>query len=312
SPSWNDPYLNQLTLNLGNLSDAKQIKLIINGIVNWGEPGSYYSWIDGFQAAAAKGLIPANGTQIYPAPYMEVKDANGNWIPVSSAEMPTPSDYNARTFVVDLTGLFPKGISDYQLRIMNFFNVTYDYIGIDVSTQQNITVQKISPTATLSQLFVTNSTSSGDFTRYGDVTALLQSADNTYVIGRQGDQVSLEFPIDNLKAPAPGMVRDYFFIVACWFKDPPGNWGYGFTYTVNPLPFIGMSGFPYPSNESYPYDAAHLAYLSEYNTRVIPALSVSGGTTAAVQDLFVPTSNNRSITAGTSPDTVVIMASAVA
>jgi hypothetical protein len=30
-----------------------------------------------------------------------------------------------------------------------------------------------------------------------------------------------------------------------------------------------MSGFPYTADESYPYDAAHLAYLKEYNTRVI-------------------------------------------
>ena len=31
-----------------------------------------------------------------------------------------------------------------------------------------------------------------------------------------------------------------------------------------------MSGFPYPlSTESYPYDAAHLSYLQEYNTRAI-------------------------------------------
>jgi hypothetical protein len=65
-------------------------------------------------------------------------------------------------------------------------------------------------------------------------------------------------------------VRDYFFFVACWFKDPPGGWGYGFTFTVDPLPFMGMSGFPYTAAESYPYIAANLAYLKEYNTRVIP------------------------------------------
>jgi len=30
-----------------------------------------------------------------------------------------------------------------------------------------------------------------------------------------------------------------------------------------------MSGFPYLPSESYPYDDAHLAYLEQYNTRVI-------------------------------------------
>ncbi len=82
-----------------------------------------------------------------------------------------------------------------------------------------------------------------------------------YVIGRQGDQVNMQFSTANLTAPAPGMERDYFFVVACWFKDPPGAWGYGFNFTVDPMPFMAMSGFPYPTTESYPYDAAHLAYI---------------------------------------------------
>ncbi len=270
SPSWNNITLNQLTLDLGNLSSAKQIKLIINGMVDWGSPDAYYNWVNSFKAAASQGLV-ANGTQIYPPAYIEVKAANGTWIRApKDRQMPIPSDSNPRTFVVDLTGLFPAGVKDYQIRITNFWNVTYDYVGIDVTTQQNLTIQKVSPTATLTQVWTSNSNSSGNFTRYGDVTALLQNADNMYVIGRQGDQITMDFPIGNLTAPAKGMVRDYFFFVACWFKDPPGGWGYGFSFTVDPLPFIGMSGFPYTTAESYPYDAAHLAYLKEYNTRVIP------------------------------------------
>ena len=58
---------------------------------------------------------------------------------------------------------------------------------------------------------------------------------------------------------------------ADWFKDEYGNWGYGFDFTVDPLPFRNMSGFPYPSSESYPYDDAHLRYMQEYNTRDIKA-----------------------------------------
>ena len=271
SPSWDNLTLNQLTLDLGDLSSAQQIKLVIKGMVDWGPPEPYYDLINGFTDAAAQGLVP-NGTQITPPPYMEVKDANGNWVRIpQDRQIPIPSDFTARTFVVDLTGLFPEDVSDYQIRMTNFWNVTFDYIGIDTSTQENVTVQKISPTATLSQWWDTQSSSSGNFTRYGDVTPLLQNADDMFVIGRQGDQVSLEFPTANLTAPAEGMERDYFLFVACWFKDPTGQWGYGFNYTVDPLPFMAMSGFPYPSSETYPYDAAHIAYLTEYNTRVIPA-----------------------------------------
>ncbi len=116
----------------------------------------------------------------------------------------------------------------------------------------------------------TQSNATGAFTRYGDVTPLLQNADDMFVIGRQGDQVNMLFSTANLTAPEPGMVRDYFFVVACWFKDPPGEWGYGFNFTVDPMPFMAMSGFPYPTTESYPYDTAHIAYIQQYNTRIIP------------------------------------------
>ena len=239
-------------------------------MVDWGPADTYYSWISQFKVAAAAGLL-SNGTQITPAPKMEVMDANGNWVLApQTRQIPLPSDYNARTFTVDLTGLFPTGVSDYQVRFTNFWNVTYDYIGIDTTPQQNITIQKLTPTtATLSQLWDTPSNSTGAFTRYGDVTQLIQNADDMFVVGRQGDQVNMQFSTANLTAPAEGMVRDYFFVVACWFKDPEGAWGYGFTFTTDPMPFMNMTGFPYPSTESYPTDAAHQAYIQEYNTRII-------------------------------------------
>ena len=269
SPAWNNITLNQLTLNLGDLSYAEHIKLVINGMVDWGNPDPYYTWIEGFKVASSQGLI-SNNTEVYPAPYMEVMDSNGNWITIpQDRQMPMPADFNARSFVVDLTGLFPSNVREYQIRITNFFNVTFDYIGIDISEQQNISVHKILPIANLTQIWETQSPSTGRFTRYGDVTELLDTADDMYVIGRQGDQIDLKFAVSNLEEPEEGMERDYFFIVACWFKDPPGGWGYGFDFTVDPLPFITMSGFPYPATESYPYDEAHLTYIQQYNTRII-------------------------------------------
>jgi hypothetical protein len=271
SQAWNNISLNQLTIDLGNLSGAKQIKLVINGMADWGDPAPYYPWIESFQTAAAQGLL-ADGTEISPAPYMEIKDISGNWIkPPKDKQIPLPSDYVARTFAVDITDLFPPGTTDYQIRINNFWNITWNYIGIDLSPQENTTVQRIIPDATLQQIEFgrTASNASGSFTRYGDVTALMQNADEMYAIGRQGDQIHLRFPTANLTAPAEGMERDYFLVTACFYKDEPGAWGFGFEFTVNPLPFRGMSGYPYPPTESYPYDELHLAYLEEYNTRVI-------------------------------------------
>jgi hypothetical protein len=203
---------------------------------------------------------------------MEVKTADGNWVRVpQERQMPTPSDYVPRNFVVDLTGIFPEDVNEYEIRITNFYNVTFDYIGIDTTPQEPIIIQRINATANLSQVEFggTKSTASGNFTRYGDVSDLLLAADDLFAIGMQGDQVSLRFPIDSLPPIGEGMERDFFLFVACWFKDPPGNFGYGFDFTVDPLPFLNMSGFPYPTTESYPYDQEHLQYLQEYNTRVI-------------------------------------------
>jgi hypothetical protein len=263
SETWDNINWNRLTVDLGNLTGLQNIKLVVNAVVDWGSPDDYTVWLDKFFAQP----VP-NGTQITPPPLLEVKAANGSWIPVpESRQFPLPPDAKSRTFVVDLTDLFPT--NDYSIRISNFWNVTFDYIGIDITPQQNVTIHKIDPKAELYNKFVTPSLSTGNFTRYGNVTELLTSEDDKFVIGRQGDAISLQFDASTLPAVAEGMVRDYFFYDALWFKDEMGNWGFGFGFTVDPLPFIEMSGFPYSPEESYPYDAEHMAYLEEYNTREI-------------------------------------------
>jgi hypothetical protein len=248
------------------LTKAGTIKLVVRSVVDWGEGSDYSLWLDQFFNAAYAGELP-DGTQITPPPFMEVKAANGSWIRVQETrQFPLPSSGVPRTFIVDLTGLFPT--NDYSLRINNFWNVTYDYIGIDTTTQQETIITKINPQASLGQWFSSKSNSTGNFTKYGDVTSLLLEADDEFVIGRQGDAVTLQFPTNNLAAPAAGMERDIFFFVSCWFKDEYGNWGFGFGFSVEPLPFQTMSGFPYNPPESYPL-SLHQDYLDEWNTREI-------------------------------------------
>jgi hypothetical protein len=265
SQAWNNQTWNRLTLNLGNLAGAPQINLIVKAVVNWGPADSYSLWMNKFYSTQ----VP-NHTEPTPTPFMEVKDANGNWVRVpDSRQFPLPPDGVARTFVVNLTGLFPS--NDYSLRINNFWNVTFDYIAVDTSPQESITIQRINPQTNLYQAFTSPSTSSGNFTRYGDVTHLLLNEDDEFVIGRQGDSVSLQFPIANLQPVPEGMERDYFFFIACWFKVEYANYGFGpeYGFTVDPLPFHNMTGFPYPlATESYPFNA-HLRYLQKDNTRIM-------------------------------------------
>ena len=246
---------NNVTLNLGNLANAKQINLVVGAKIVW--PTTSAGGSNFMSYASEPGVMPS------PPPYMEVKAGNGSWISVpSSREFPIPSTSD-QLFVVNLTGLFPT--NNFDLRINYYQDIEFDYIGVDTTAQQNTIVHTLTASyADLQQDYSTNSTSTGAFTRYGDVTSLLQSTDDQFVIGREGDQVSLQFPA-NLPPVPQGMVRDYFVIANCWFK------GLGLPYvpfTVAPLPFQSMTSFPYPSTESYPTDAIHQEYLKIYNTRI--------------------------------------------
>lgn len=247
---------NNISLNLGNLAGAKEIKLVVGAIIVW--PTTSAGGSNFMKYASQPGVRPS------PPPFMEVKAANGSWVRVpDDRQFPLP-DVTDEIFVVNLTGLFPT--NNFELRINTYQDIRFDYIGVDTTPQQNINIHNIMPTfAALLQEWPSGSNSTGSFTSYGDVLTLLQSADDKFVIGREGDTVSLQFPVDTTSVP-PGMIRDYFLIANCWFK------GRGLPYvpfTVDPLPFQAMTSFPYPTTESYPYDMAHKAYLQTYNTRII-------------------------------------------
>jgi hypothetical protein len=246
-----------LELNLGDLSAAKQIKLVVAGITVYSSGKIQGEWAGQFWNRP--------GEKPFPPPYMEVKAANGSWVRVPDNRQFPLVDVTADSFVVDLTGLFPT--NDYSLRINSFFDVHFDYIGVDTTPQQFVSIQYIKPSyAELTQVAQTNSKSSGNFTRYGNVTELLQAADDEFVIGRQGDSIALQFDIDTIRPVPAGMERDYFVFVSCWFKVDGLPY---LPFTVDQLPFHAMSCFPYdPAAENYPY-YAHMSYLSTYNIRAI-------------------------------------------
>ena len=252
----NEFHWDTLELDLGDLSDAEEIKLIVAGTIIYSTGEEQGEWAGQF--------YDRPGEKPFPPPYMEVKDAEGNWVPVADNRQFPLLDVTPDCFVVNLTGVFLT--DDYSLRIHTFFDTRFDYIGVDTTSQQDVTIREVTvSSATLSQAFITNSNSTGNFTRYGDVTELMEYADDMYVITRQGDDIRILFPADT-DSVSEGMERDYFLFASAWFKVD------GLPYvdfTVDPLPFHGMTCFPYPETESYPYDTTHVDYLEEYNIRVI-------------------------------------------
>ena len=107
----------------------------------------------------------------------------------------------------------------------------------------------------------------GAYTRFGGVTELLSAVDDQFVIFGRGEEVTLKFKATGLPHLPKGWKRDFLFVSNGYCKDMDPNTA--FPDTVEPLPFHGMSAYPYPEGEHYPDDSAHQAYRKTYNTRQV-------------------------------------------
>ncbi|HEX9820049.1 MAG TPA: CRTAC1 family protein, partial [Methylomirabilota bacterium] len=104
----------------------------------------------------------------------------------------------------------------------------------------------------------------GLYTRFGEVGELLDAADDRYVVLGTGDEVAIRFAAP-LLPPPDGWRRDFLVYLHGWLKDTDLNTAYG--DRVEPLPFHGMSSYPYPPPEHYPDDEAHREFVERYLTR---------------------------------------------
>jgi Tfp pilus assembly protein PilF len=107
----------------------------------------------------------------------------------------------------------------------------------------------------------------GSYTRYGDVLPLLLEPDDKYVIKNAGDETTITFDASSLPELPEGWKRDFLILSVGWVKDGDLNTANG--QEVGPLPYHGMSSYPYGEEESYPSDPDHQRYLQEYNTREV-------------------------------------------
>ena len=106
----------------------------------------------------------------------------------------------------------------------------------------------------------------GLYTRYGDVHELLKDVDDRLMIMGSGDEVTAAVRcVATRGSSRAGWTRDFLLKVDGWAKDRDPNTA--FSPTVQPLPFHGMSRYPYPVTEHFPRDAAHDAIRRAYNTR---------------------------------------------
>ena len=91
---------------------------------------------------------------------------------------------------------------------------------------------------------------SGLYTRFGDVSELLRSADDRSVVFKGGDAIRLEYDASRLPPVPAGWERDWILVLDGWEKDGDKNTVAG--QTVEPLPFHGQDPSRYGLREKEP------------------------------------------------------------
>ena len=266
-----DPHF--IVLDLGDVPDDQGLTLFLTG------------WI--FPTDTSINLSLSQNPSINPAfPHLQVRDEGGKWQTVINP-IGIPAGKN-KTICIDLTGKFLS--DDRGVKIATDMQIYWDSAffaigGEDVPTR----ITRLSPnhadlhyrgfskmyrpTPHGPHLFDYSEVETaqqwrdlaGHYTRYGEVTSLLEEIDDMYVILNAGDEMTVEFDAGELPPLEAGWERNFILYSDGWDKD--GDINTLTSQTVGPLPFHGMSTYPYPPSEKYPETPAHLRYQLEYNTR---------------------------------------------
>jgi len=96
---------------------------------------------------------------------------------------------------------------------------------------------------------------------------LLLESDINLVFMNPGHEQTIEFDAAQVPGLPSGWSRDFIFYNDGWLKDGDLNTAHG--QTVKPLPFHGMTAYPYGPDESYPKDEEHQQFLKKYITRKV-------------------------------------------
>ena len=221
-------------------------------------------------------------------PFLQMKDRAGKWRTVID-DIGIPVG-RPQTVTVDLTGKFLS--ASREIRIVTNMRIYWDQILVDTSDGDSSTqVFQLDPiradlhwrgfsaevTPDGREPFgydykAVSFTSPwkvmpGHYTREGDVRELLLSSDDMFVISRPGDELSLSFEATALPPLPKGWTRTFLLYADGFSKEMDIN--SASPDQLAPLPFHGMSRYPYKWPEHYPSDAKHVEYLERYNTRVV-------------------------------------------
>ncbi len=264
-----------LIVNLGNVQEKDRVMLLLTGYLRWGYSSSLY-------AISQDKQVPGQW------PSFSVIDRDGTWEEIlPNYGFPAGK---MKTMLVDLTGKFPT--SDCRVRIETNMEIYWDRILVDNSSdlpeirrnRTPLTAAHLHPRGYCKQRIVDGRALSlpdydnydpvspfplqvGHFTRYGNVTELLQTADDDLVVFNQGDEVAIAFDSSALPEIPEGWNRTYLVHVMGWVKDGDVNTIAG--ATVEPMPFKDMKEYPYSERDIVAKQSSHQTRLV---TEVMPPL----------------------------------------
>ncbi len=258
---------------LNGLSGDARMILVLDGWVEYGYSSTNF-------AAAQAGLR----TQ---APTIQVL-RDGKWVDLLR-EAGYPAGINHQ-MTVDMTGLLLAG--DRRMRISSNMELYWDRIFL-AEDQTNVTVRITEVAASDADLHFRGypreyspdgrhpnladydnidrsvgwKLMAGDYTRFGDVTPLLEAVDDRFVITGHGEEITLRFPVAEFGPVPSGWRRSFLLKTDSYCKDMDLYTAH--PRTVEPLPFHGMRGYPYGLHQNYPDTKATRDYRRRYNTRRI-------------------------------------------
>jgi len=268
--------MSELIIDPGNIDTDEAIFLYL------------YGWIFPTDASINASISQSDEITIYP-PVIEALNAQGRWeVIVDDLGFPMGKD---KMLVADLSGKVNP--EDPRIRIRTNMQLHWDQIFFSQGVP-DVMVNATSLKPTAADLHYRGFSGTyrkggrygphwfdysevrtkpiwrdlkGNYTRFGDVLPLLLESDDMYVIKNAGDETTIEFDASSLPELPEGWTRDFLVHSVGWVKDGDLNTAHG--QTVEPLPFHGMSSYPYGPEEAYPSDPEHQEYQKQYNTRVV-------------------------------------------
>jgi tetratricopeptide (TPR) repeat protein len=219
-------------------------------------------------------------------PALDVRDVGGHWRPaIQDIGIPVG---RPQTIVVDLASVLRSG--EHTVRIATNMRIYWDQILVASAMDANGLRRKwLDPLAALlwsrgfSREVYPNGAEPpnydydsvtaespwkimpGLYTREGDVQPLLSRSDDMFVIAKPGDELAVSFDASALPALPAGWSRTFLLRADGFSKEMDVN--SASPDRVEPLPFHGMSDYPYQPPAQYPDSPAHRMYRAQYNTR---------------------------------------------